>query len=152
MSAPEGVGVLAMVSVLSLSKSQTLAEIGIPRRTYYNWVRREKQSKLGDGNRFYVKFSDGQKAMFDATHFNSFDIGDTIRIRGVKQKEWLYVTPEMKVIIVDSSKKMRGEKREERRENRLINYNETRCPECDEIMEDRLNVWYCPYCYYCYEQ
>ncbi len=49
MSAHERVGVLAMVSVSSLSKSQTLAEIDIPRRTYYNGVRREKQSKLGDG-------------------------------------------------------------------------------------------------------
>ena len=34
--------VLALVKASKMSKSQTLAEIGIPRRTYYNWVRGEK--------------------------------------------------------------------------------------------------------------
>jgi len=42
-------GLLAVVAASSLSKSQALAEMGIPRRTYYNWLRREKESKLGDG-------------------------------------------------------------------------------------------------------
>jgi putative transposase len=42
MSALEKAIVLALLSTSTASKSQTLAEIGIPRRTYYNWVRQEK--------------------------------------------------------------------------------------------------------------
>ena len=34
--------VLALVNTSATCKSRTLAEIGIPRRTYYNWVRQEK--------------------------------------------------------------------------------------------------------------
>ncbi len=45
MSANERAGVLAAVAASPLSKRQALAEIGIPRRTYYNWIRREKESK-----------------------------------------------------------------------------------------------------------
>ena len=44
MSASERAEVLAVVAASPLSKSQILAEMGIPRRTYYNWVRREKES------------------------------------------------------------------------------------------------------------
>ena len=49
MSASERAGILAVVAASPLSKRQALAEMGIPRRTYYNWVRREKESKFGDG-------------------------------------------------------------------------------------------------------
>jgi putative transposase len=42
MSITEKAMVLALVKESKTSKSQTLAEIGIPRRTYYNWVRGEK--------------------------------------------------------------------------------------------------------------
>jgi putative transposase len=42
MTTMEKVMVLALVKASKISKSQTLAEIGIPRRTYYNWVRQEK--------------------------------------------------------------------------------------------------------------
>ena len=42
MTAMEKAMVLALVKASKTSKSQTLAEIGIPRRTYYNWVRGEK--------------------------------------------------------------------------------------------------------------
>jgi len=42
MSGLEKAMVLALVSTSTASKSQTLAEIGIPRRTYYNWVKQEK--------------------------------------------------------------------------------------------------------------
>jgi len=49
MNASERAGLLAVVTTSPLSKSQALAEMGIPRRTYYNWVRREKENKLGDG-------------------------------------------------------------------------------------------------------
>jgi len=42
MSVLEKAMVLALVSKSTASKSQTLAQIGIPRRTYYNWVRQEK--------------------------------------------------------------------------------------------------------------
>ena len=48
MSASERGGVLAVVAASPLSKRQVLAEMGIPRRTYYNWVRREKESKSED--------------------------------------------------------------------------------------------------------
>ena len=48
MTTREKAGVLAMVAASPLSKRQALAEMGIPRRTYYNWVRREKQGALGD--------------------------------------------------------------------------------------------------------
>ena len=50
MSASDRAGVLAVVAASPLSKSQILAEMGIPRRIYYNWVRREKQSKSGNSN------------------------------------------------------------------------------------------------------
>ena len=42
MTTMEKAMVLALVKASKISKSQTLAEIGIPRRTYYNWVRQEK--------------------------------------------------------------------------------------------------------------
>ena len=45
MSASERAGILAVVAASLLSKRQALAEIGIPRRTYYNSVRRENESK-----------------------------------------------------------------------------------------------------------
>ena len=45
MSALEKAMVLALVNTSTTSKSQTLAEIGIPRRTYYNWVRQEKNRR-----------------------------------------------------------------------------------------------------------
>ena len=49
MSARERAMVLAMVAVSPLSKSRVLEELRIPRRTYYNWVRREKEKGLRDG-------------------------------------------------------------------------------------------------------
>jgi len=42
MSAMEKAMVLALVNTSTTSKSQTLVEIGIPRRTYYNWVKQKK--------------------------------------------------------------------------------------------------------------
>jgi len=42
MSALEKAMVLALLAKSSRTKSQTLAEIGIPRRTYYNWVKQKK--------------------------------------------------------------------------------------------------------------
>jgi transposase InsO family protein len=47
VNAGERAGVLAVVAASPLSKSQALAEMGVPRRTYYNWVRREKESNTG---------------------------------------------------------------------------------------------------------
>jgi len=49
MTTGEKARVLVRVATSPLSKSQVLAEMGIPKRTYYNWVRREKESKLGKG-------------------------------------------------------------------------------------------------------
>lgn len=49
MSASERAGILAVVAASLLSKRQALAEMGIPRRTYYNWVRREKESESSEG-------------------------------------------------------------------------------------------------------
>ena len=43
MNALERAGVLAVVAASPLSKSRALAEMGVPRRTYYNWVRRERE-------------------------------------------------------------------------------------------------------------
>ena len=43
MSAEEKIRVLSKVAASPLSKSRILAEMGIPRRTYYNWVRREQE-------------------------------------------------------------------------------------------------------------
>ena len=56
MSVLEKSMVLALVAESSTNKSQTLAEIGIPRRTYYNWVKKEeagenKFAKRRPGNR-----------------------------------------------------------------------------------------------------
>ncbi len=50
MSASERARVLAIVSAYPLSKSQALAEMGIPRRTYYNWVRQEQEGRNGNSN------------------------------------------------------------------------------------------------------
>jgi putative transposase len=49
MSVNERSGVLAIIAASPSSKSQALAEMGIPRRTYYNWLRRETQGNLGEG-------------------------------------------------------------------------------------------------------
>ena len=49
MTASEKAGVLAMVAASPLSKSLSLAQMGIPRRTYCKWVRRKKQGKFGEG-------------------------------------------------------------------------------------------------------
>ena len=49
MNIQERAEVLATVTASPLNKRKALAEMGIPRRTYYNWVRREQQSRLGDG-------------------------------------------------------------------------------------------------------
>jgi len=51
MSVNERSGVLAVVAASPSSKSRALAEMGIPRRTYYNWLRQEKQGNLGEGKR-----------------------------------------------------------------------------------------------------
>jgi len=42
MSTLEKAMVMALINTSAASKSQTLVEIGIPRRTYYNWVRQDK--------------------------------------------------------------------------------------------------------------
>ena len=44
MNTSEKAGILTVVAASPLSKRQALAEIDIPRRTYYNWIRREKES------------------------------------------------------------------------------------------------------------
>ena len=44
MNASEKARVLVIVSAYPLSKSLALAEMGIPKSTYYNWIRREKES------------------------------------------------------------------------------------------------------------
>ena len=49
MSASERARVLAVLSLSPLSKTQVLAQMGVPRRTYYNWVRRQKEKGLRDG-------------------------------------------------------------------------------------------------------
>ena len=49
MSISERARVLAVVALSPLSKSRVLDEMGIPRRTYYNWVRREKERESRDG-------------------------------------------------------------------------------------------------------
>ncbi len=47
MNASEKAKVLAAFSVSPMRKSQALAGMGIPRRTYYNWVRRQRESDNG---------------------------------------------------------------------------------------------------------
>jgi len=49
MSASERARALTVVAVSPLSKAQVLARMGAPRRTYYNWVRREKERGVRDG-------------------------------------------------------------------------------------------------------
>ena len=49
MSTSEIARVLTVTALSPLSKTRVLARIGIPRRTYYNWVRREKECELGKG-------------------------------------------------------------------------------------------------------
>ena len=51
MSALEKAMVLALLAKSSLTKSQTLAEIGTPRRTYYNWVKQKKAGGKKSENR-----------------------------------------------------------------------------------------------------
>jgi transposase-like protein len=45
MNAEERSEVLAVVSASGESKSRVLAELGISRRTYYNWVRGQREGK-----------------------------------------------------------------------------------------------------------
>ncbi len=49
MSVSEKAEILTVVAASPPNKRQSLALMGIPRRTYYNWVRREKESELGEG-------------------------------------------------------------------------------------------------------
>jgi len=51
MNAEEKARVLSRVAASLLSKSRALAEMGIPRRTYYNWVRQEQESRNGKSKR-----------------------------------------------------------------------------------------------------
>ena len=51
MTTMEKAMVLALVKASKTSKSQTLAEIGIHRRTYYNWVGQEKSGRKGSVKR-----------------------------------------------------------------------------------------------------
>jgi transposase len=51
MSALEKAMVLALLARSSRTRSQTLAEIGIPRRTYYNWVKQKKDGGKKSENR-----------------------------------------------------------------------------------------------------
>jgi len=51
MSAGDKARILAAVAISLLSKSQALAELGIPRRTYYNWIRQQREGRVKGGNR-----------------------------------------------------------------------------------------------------
>jgi len=50
MSADDKARVVAAVAVSLHSKVQTLAKLGVSRRTYYNWVRRQREARLEGGN------------------------------------------------------------------------------------------------------
>lgn len=50
MSVDDKARVVTEVAASPLNKSQILAELGIPRRTYYHWVRRQREGKLEDGH------------------------------------------------------------------------------------------------------
>jgi len=50
MSANEKARVLAAVATSTLSKSRALAELGIPRRTYYNWLTQQKKRESEAGS------------------------------------------------------------------------------------------------------
>ncbi len=47
MSASDKARVMAAVAISPLCKSQALAELGIPRRTYYNWIRQQREAGNG---------------------------------------------------------------------------------------------------------
>ena len=46
MSASEIAEVLSALALSPLSKSRVLEEMGIPRSTYYNWIKREKEKGI----------------------------------------------------------------------------------------------------------
>ncbi len=48
MSAAEKATILAKVASSPLPKRRVLSELGIPRTTYYRWLRREDQQRLED--------------------------------------------------------------------------------------------------------
>ena len=48
MSMDERLQVMEAVSASDRSKGQVLAELGIPRRTYYNWLKKQRQGRLLD--------------------------------------------------------------------------------------------------------
>ena len=50
MSADDKARVVAAVAVSPHSKVRTLARLGISRRTYYNWVRRQREARLEGGD------------------------------------------------------------------------------------------------------
>jgi len=49
MSTEEKARVLATIAASSLSKSRALAELGVPRRTYYNWLGQEESDSKASG-------------------------------------------------------------------------------------------------------
>ena len=51
MTTSEKTGVLPVVAASPLRKSRVLAELGIPRRTYYNWVRQEREGRNGNSKK-----------------------------------------------------------------------------------------------------
>jgi putative transposase len=48
MSMDQRLQVMEAVSASGRSKSQVLAELGVPRRTYYNWLKKQRQGRLLD--------------------------------------------------------------------------------------------------------
>ena len=64
MSVLEKAMVLALVARSSTNKSQTLTEIGIPRRTYYNWMKWEKDGgKKSEKRRPWNRVSNEEEQM-----------------------------------------------------------------------------------------
>ncbi|MFC1929872.1 helix-turn-helix domain-containing protein [Chloroflexota bacterium] len=63
MSALEKVMVMALVNTSTASKSQTLVEIGIPRRTYYNWVKQEARGRKAVNRRPWNRIKEEQEQM-----------------------------------------------------------------------------------------
>ena len=48
MSGHEKRGILALVAYSGLPRRRALAELGLPRSTYYRWLKRQREGRLED--------------------------------------------------------------------------------------------------------
>ena len=69
---------------------------------------KEYKNPWGTYVKFYVEFSDGQKAMFQVVHNGKFEIGDVVCIIGITKGEWISVTEKGKIKVINTGEPRLG--------------------------------------------